>query len=93
MSSFFVLNPIYFKFSAEFLSFIQLFGDDVTTVLSYRCWIFSWAMSHISANAEYRSTVSVFIYQFFSGLLLGLRADISKVTAHERIVPMRAHSS
>jgi hypothetical protein len=23
----------------------------------YRCWIFSWAMTHIWANAEYRSQV------------------------------------
>jgi hypothetical protein len=23
----------------------------------YRCWIFSWAMSHICANDEYRSQV------------------------------------
>jgi hypothetical protein len=31
------------------------------------------------------STFSVFIYGFFTGLSLRLRADISKVTAHERI--------
>jgi hypothetical protein len=31
------------------------------------------------------STVSVFIYRFFTGLSLRLRADISKVTAHESI--------
>jgi hypothetical protein len=29
---------------------------------------------------------SVFIYRFFTGLSLRSRADISKVTAHERIL-------
>jgi hypothetical protein len=33
----------------------------------------------------YESTFSVSIYRFFTGLWLRLRADISKVTAHERI--------
>jgi hypothetical protein len=27
-------------------------------VQAYRCWIFSWAMSHICANDEHRSQVS-----------------------------------
>jgi hypothetical protein len=26
-------------------------------ILRYRCWIFSWAMSHICANDEYRFQV------------------------------------
>jgi hypothetical protein len=78
--------------------------------------IFSWAMSHICANGEYRSQVgatnrsenivipyvsvvslsSIYMqssrcfqfstrYSFFNGLSLRLRADIFKVTGHEKI--------
>jgi hypothetical protein len=52
-------------------------------------------MSHIYGNDEYRSQavatnrkISSFVVSrlfFFTGLSLRLRADISKVTAHERI--------
>jgi hypothetical protein len=44
-------------------------------------------MSHICANDEYRYQVGTTnkIYKFFTGLSLRLRADISKVTVHERI--------
>jgi hypothetical protein len=65
-------------------------------ILAGKSWIFSWAMSHICANDEYQSRVgatnrpenSVFIHIFFTGLSLRLRADIAKVTAHERIQPL-----
>jgi hypothetical protein len=43
-----------------------------------RSRILSWAMNH-------QTTFSVFIYRFFTGLLLHLRPDISKATAHENI--------
>jgi hypothetical protein len=36
-------------------------------------------------------TFSVFIYRFFTDLALPLRANISKVTAHERIQHLYSH--
>jgi hypothetical protein len=49
----------------------------------HRCWIFSWAMSYICANDEYRFQFS--FTDFSLVYRLRLRADTSKVTAHERI--------
>jgi hypothetical protein len=62
-----------------------------------RRWIFSSVSSrrykptgqhrHVSSLSRLLAckVVDVFIYRFFTGLWLRLRADISKVTAHERI--------
>jgi hypothetical protein len=49
--------------------------------------VLDFLMSYESDLRKRRISIffSVFIYRFFTGLSLRVRADISKVTAHERI--------
>jgi hypothetical protein len=49
------------------------------------CHSLRWCRLSLAHFNLKQSTFSVFIYRFFTGLSLRLRADISKVTAHESI--------
>jgi hypothetical protein len=121
MKNFISASPVYFVFLKKINSsrdveissncFKELLIKHSLYILSgldyTKLEIFSWAMSHICANDEYRSRVGATnrpqniviryvsvvslcrlfaCFQFsFTDFSLRLCADISKVTAHERI--------